>query len=511
MWEAARNYSLIAYPGRDYPVADKGERCVLCQQYLDDETQGRLRNFESFVQSELEKKATAAETTYQQALNTLPTALSREQITMRCQAAGLTEDGWAQKLNAFWQQVSAAHQSLFAGEVHGAAAPILVPEELLTALARQSETLQRQATQHEADAKNFDRIQATKNKLELEARRWMSQQTEAIRGEIGRLRRQDQYASWQRAVNPRPVSLKAGEIAEQVVTQAFVDRFNQELKALGASRIQVELIRTRTARGIALHKIRLKDAYTGQDAPDAVLSEGERRVVGLAAFLADVTDRHRSAPFIFDDPISSLDQDFEWHVAMRLTQLAQTRQVLVFTHRLSLYGAMEDTAKKMGDEWKKQHLVMHCIERYSGTAGHPVDQAAWNANTAKANNILLDRVDAAKRAGDEGGADAYRSLAQGICSDFRKLLERTVEDDLLNSIVRRHRRSITTENRLQPLISITAEDCKLIDALMTKYSCYEHSQSDETPVFIPEEVELREDLEKLRDWRREFKTRLTRN
>jgi len=142
---------------------------------------------------------------------------------------------------------------------------------------------------------------------------------------------------------------------------------------------------------------------------------------------------------------------------------------------------MEDAAKKIGDDWKQQHLQQSCIESFSGVAGHPADEAVWNANTKKANNMLLTRLDDAKKAGETGGASAYRNLAQGICTEFRKLLERTVEDDLLNQVVRRHRRSVTTDNRLAPLPHISPEDCKFIDDLMTKYSCYEHSQSQEMP------------------------------
>ena len=42
---------------------------------------------------------------------------------------------------------------------------------------------------------------------------------------------------------------------------------------------------------------------------------------------------------------------------------------------------------------------------------------------------------------------------------------------------------------------------------MTKYSCHEHSQSQETPSFLPEEPELRADLESLKAWRESFKKR----
>ena len=208
-----------------------------------------------------------------------------------------------------------------------------------------------------------------------------------------------------------------------------------------------------------------------------------------------------AAPFLFDDPISSLDHDFEWFVARRLVELAKTRQVIVLTHRLSLYGILEDLAKKEGDIWKASHYQPMCIEAYAGVAGHPADQEVWNANTKKANNLLITKLDAARKAGETGGAPAYRMLAQGICSEFRKLIERSVEDDLLNKVVLRHRRSITTENRLHAIPGIEAQDCVLIDTLMTKYSCYEHSQSREAPIFIPEEPELRKDLEELKAWR----------
>lgn len=509
MWEAARRFSKVAYPSSDYPVTDENSRCVLCQQNLDHETKDRLSDFEAFVQGEIETDANAAEANFQNTLNALPSALTTDQVATLCQAADLNEVEWIQQIGAFWKMADTARQALLEHEVSLTAEPILVPDDLLGALARRSETLESEASQHEQDAMAFDRIEATKAKRELEARRWIAQQDQAVRSEVDRLRQHAQYNSWKNAANSRPISLKAGQIAEQVVTQAFVDRFNRELLALGASRIKVELIRTRTERGRSLHKIRLKGAHTGHDIPESVLSEGERRIVGLAAFLADVADQPHSAPFVFDDPISSLDHDFEWHVAVRLAQLAQTRQVLVFTHRLSLYGAMEDAAKKIGNDWKDQHLVKHCIESYSGAAGHPVEQSAWNANTTKANNILLGRLNDAKKAGEEGGADAYRQLAQGVCSEFRKLLERTVEDDLLNGIVKRHRRSVTTDNLLKPLPGITPEDCKLIDDLMTKYSCYEHSQSQEAPTFLPEEPELRADLEILKNWRAEFKRRPT--
>lgn len=506
LWEAAKAYSQTAYPGRDYPVTDNA-RCVLCHQELQAEAQQRLHDFESFVKGELETAAKTAENSYQRALETLPAALDEQQVTTLCQAAGLSDTPLAEHLSECWRQIAKARDAFLQHEANHSAVAVAMPTGILDELKQRAEGLDREATQHDEDAKLFDRALAEKNRLDLAARCWTAQQAAAIASEISRLQQVGAYEELKKATNSHAISHKAGEISEQVITQAFVDRFNRELQALGASRIKIELYKTRTERGRSLHKLRLKGVQTGRDVPESVLSEGERRVVGLAAFLADVVEQPNVAPFVFDDPISSLDHDYEWHVAVRLAQLAKTRQVLVFTHRLSLYGAMEDAAKKISDEWKKQHLHQHCIESFSGTAGHPADQAVWNANTTKANNILSTRLDEAKKAGEASGADAYRALAQGICSDFRKLLERTVEDDLLNQVVRRHRRSITTDNRLAPLPLIENGDCQFIDDLMSKYSCYEHSQSSEAPVFIPEEDELRNDIGALKVWRESFRKR----
>lgn len=506
LWEAAKTYSQTVYPEQTFPVT-ADSRCVLCQQELAPDAQQRLRDFESFVQSKLEAEATSADTAYKLALNELPAISSDELIITQCEAAGLIDEGWKIYLLDFWNSALQVRNNLLAGETNGLVSPVQDVGENVEKLRDHYKGLESQAVQHEKDAKDFDRTQAAKDKNLLEAKQWISQQEDAVRREIVRLKKIQEYENWKKLANSRNISTKASDISEKVITHAYVTRFNRELNQLGASRIKVEIVKTKAERGKLLHQLRLKGALNGQAMPDSVLSEGERRIISLAAFLADVTAKPLAAPFVFDDPISSLDHDFEWSVAKRLAELAKTRQVLVFTHRLSLYGAIEEVAKKIGDDWKTKNLYQHCIESYEGVSGHPAEQDISNANTTKANNILINRLDDAKKAGDSSGAAAYRALAQGICSDFRKLIERTIEDDLLNQIVRRHRRGIQTDNRLAVLTHISSDDCSFFDGLMTKYSCYEHSQSTETPVVIPEESELRVDFEALKTWRASFKKR----
>ena len=504
LWEAARKYSIgEAYPGREFPATNEGDRCVLCHQDLGPDARKRLQEFDASIRGTLESAASNAEETYTKALERLPTWMTSVEITAVCTAA--LDDSWAPVLTEFWAQVQLSCKRLKLGDPQEQAMPIATPAESIERLQSYSDTLEAVALQFDQDASQFDREKAADIKLNLEAKRWTAQQESSIDEEIVRCKKVAQYDKWIASTNPQAISKKAGELAQIAITEAYVQRFNAELGSLGAKHIRVTLNKTRTNHGVVMHKLQLAGASTTPSVSLVdVLSEGERRIISLAAFLADVGDKPHIAPFIFDDPISSLDHDYEWRVALRLSQLARDRQVLIFTHRLSLFGAVEEAAKKMGDSWKKDNLVQRFIRVYQGISGYPTEEVVASANTKKANSILLDRLNQAISAGSKNGPEAYERDAQVICTEFRKLLERTVEDDLLNQVVKRHRRSVQTDNRLGALSCITPEDCQLIDGLMTKYSAFEHSQSSETPVRIPEGDELRADLKRLVVWRADF-------
>ncbi|MDU9393144.1 AAA family ATPase [Pseudomonas sp. zfem002] len=506
MWNAARAYSQIPYPDALFPVTDDAQ-CLLCQQPLAPAAQKRLQNLEDFVKGELETAAQTAEAAYKGALARLPTQQNEQQIQTQFEAGKLQHESWKSYLQKFWNRVGECRDRLLTEELIDTAQPAENSAQAVETLRSYMNDLEAQAAQFDLDAREFDRTKAQQEKLALEAKQWVSQQSQAVRDEVARLQRIKEYEGWKTLASSRRVSLKATEVAEVAVTEAYTARFNDELERLGAKRIRVELVKSKTRGGKVLHQLRLRGVVHGQNTPESVLSEGERRIISLAAFLADVADKPGSAPFIFDDPISSLDHDFEWLVACRLGELARTRQVIVFTHRLSLYGAMEDVAKKAGDTWRKQHYRSLCIESFANAAGQLADPETWNSNTSAASNILKNRLQAANKAAETGGAATYKALAQGICSDFRKLLERSVEEDLLNGVVIRHRRSVTTMNKLSPLQNMLVDELRTIDTLMTKYSFFEHSQSSETPAAIPESEELLSDIESLITWRSSMKTR----
>jgi hypothetical protein len=232
----------------------------------------------------------------------------------------------------------------------------------------------------------------------------------------------------------------------------------------------------------------------------------QRRIVSLAAFLADVTGHPSFLPFIFDDPISSLDHVFEQATADRLVELGKERQVIVFTHRLSFACMIQDTLKKS----KNEPLIIYLEKQPWGT-GDPCGIPVFPNNTAKAISNLIDqRFQPAKLTYQTlGYASAeYRTHAKALCSEIRIILERLVEHDLLAEVVLRFRRAIQTDNRLIKLHHISKNDCDFLDLMMTKYSRHEHSQPQEIPSSLPQPAEFEEDLYKLKAWQADFARRV---
>lgn len=96
LWQAAKEYALReAY--KDDNKLHQHERCVLCNQLLDQEAKERLQCFDSFITNELAKEAAVTKQQYEERINALPTVLSQETIDDKCIASGLDRD-WGNQI-----------------------------------------------------------------------------------------------------------------------------------------------------------------------------------------------------------------------------------------------------------------------------------------------------------------------------------------------------------------------------------------------------------------------------
>ena len=496
LWSIAKTYSTeIAYPDKAFPHTAEDARCVLCQQELTPEAKRRLESFEQYVANEAATAAKTAKENLEKAIGQLPALPGDETLEAKCASAGLSEQSVA-SLKGFYTLLSARHGLLLADnliENFGA-----FPETVAWNASAQTA-----ANDYAAKAKQFlegfneqARTSKAARQKELSARKWIHAQKVAVEAEIKRLAQVTTLDQAKALCGTFAISRKKATLAEELITSAYIEAFNSELKRLGAGRVKVELVKTRVERGAVLHQVKLHNAVRNKPIQD-VLSEGEHRIVCVAAFLADVSSKPNGSTFVFDDPISSLDLDFEEAVVQRLVELSSTRQIIIFTHRLSLLGMVQEYAKKA----ERPIRLIH-IRKESWGAGEPGDESIEIAKPrAVLNQHLPARITAAQAVLEKDGQAAYKVHAQSICTETRKLLERMIEIELLADVIHRHRRMIITKDKLTILTDIVQEDCKLLDDMMTKYSRYEHAQSAEAPVELPLPDELSEDIAKLKKWR----------
>ncbi|KAA6302390.1 MAG: hypothetical protein EZS26_001503 [Candidatus Ordinivivax streblomastigis] len=497
LWEAARAFSLQeAYQNNEYPNVENDARCVLCHQPLNDDAKERLSSFDSFIKSQLEKEATQAERVYAEKINKLPLVIKQDILSTKCSAANLNDD-WLKCFITIWQQIENASNSIKQNiDVSIDAKYTTDNIEILKTIATQYET---EALQLDADAKEFDRNKAEKELLELNAKKWCSEQKEAILNEIRRLKDSSDYDIWISQCKTNAITAKANIVSEIVITEEYVRRFNAELSALNANKIKVELLKG-GAKGVIKHSLKLKGI--SEYKPADILSEGEHRIIALASFLADTTGGNNSNPFIFDDPISSLDQQYEEKTVERLIDLSNTRQVIVFTHRLSLLGQLNDKC----DSSKIQIIG---IRNEHWGAGEIGDTPLFAKNTTKAlNSIKNDKISKAKKIFDTQGSTEYYPHGKMLCSDIRIIVERIVELDFLADVIQRYRLAVNTMGKVDKLAKIKKQDCDLINDYMTRYSYYEHSQPGEAPKEIPEPSVIETDVDKLIAWLAEFNKRI---
>ena len=498
LWNAAKAYSeQFAYRKHEFPYVAEGARCVLCQQKLSPEAIKRFQSFDEYIKGKLEKDLQAAINALSDFKKTIPTVESEEQWSNLCQLAKIEDKNINEKLLALRNNYEDKREKLINNEV-------LSEDEdtfkVFDYLEKQKSSLDESAIKYEEDSKKQNKEELQRVINELEIKKLLSQNKEAIKRELSRLRQIEFLEKCKRSTNTKELTLKKSELSEELITKDFVERFNGQLKKLGA-RVDVKLQKEPAVKGKISYKIVLSDSTA---APKLILSDGEYKIISLAAFIADVLGHKGNYPFIFDDPITSLDDDYESSVVNNLCELSKVRQVIVFTHRIALLKDLENEARKINQCTEIIYISGLDHKRKGVVVDMPMNQSGILKSANKIINELIPQVKKLDINDFE-----YGSKIHYICKEIRILVEKSVEDCLLNGVVSRFRREIQTKNKVEKLAEIEKEDCSFIDKMMTKYSYYDHSQPDDSPLqeFLIEDIE--KDMGDFIDWLTKLKKRNT--
>lgn len=503
LYNAAKDYSIqAAYPAKPFPVTEEGSRCVLCMQPLASDAQARLHRFHEFMEQEAKKKAARAEAALKTLMDELR-ALNFERFlpaTDLAQEIKERDSGLADRISAYLSAMKTrANQMLLGGTQRqltevalATASPQAAVEQMELKISAELSELEKGLTATE--------LQTLKQELqELEARQTLGLNKEEVQRHVELLLKVKNYNEAIAATNLNAISARGKKIISAAITPELQRALKVELEKLGAGHLPLDTKPTRSD-GEVVHKLTLTKGKLPKKTPlTAILSEGEQRVVAVAGFLAELKITEGACPIVFDDPVSSLDHKFQGKIARRLAEVAQTRQVIVFTHDIGFLIDLQDCAAELGTV----KLAAQTIRRKGMVPGYSAQGHPWHAmKVTERTELLLTKKLPKFEALHGQDMTKYNPAAAEVYGMLRETWEALVEDELLNKVVRRHSAAVKTTSLHE--VEVNTPDYRTIHFGMKKCSEWMtgHDKSKALDQDRPDPKELRADIDSLLQFRK---------
>lgn len=497
LWEAARQYSALeAYHEHSFPAVQDGTVCVLCQQPLLPDAVGRLTRFENFIQDTTSRDADTAErglALWRDAMvppQTTPLAITTALGHLHAGGQLVADiEAWIAGVGTIAVDV--------VGWIDGAQAdlpvapspsPIVIVEQRRQALVDAGAAI---------DAASFDeQIRNLRAEVaELQALAQLSAAKANVAAEVERLKARAKIEAARRLTDTTGITRKATALTTTHVTTVVRDQFTRETERLSLRR--VTLAPTGGRRDVTLeHRPRLLGATIDADIAD-VLSEGEQTALGLAGFLTEVEFDESKSAVVLDDPVSSLDAGRRSRVARRLVELAQGRQVIVFTHEATFVTALTKAARDL-----TVRTTERAIMRQGERPGLVADKHPWNVKDIPARiDWLGAELARLRRERDQLDSDEYTRRAQEWGGRLSQAWERAVNLNVVNELVDRGTNEVRPL-KFRMLVGITEQDNVDYQAGYAKASEWapRHDQAPEVNFIAPEPDELEAELTRFKTW-----------
>lgn len=480
LWQAARDFA--EHQGQKLPSEHDPAHCPLCMQELTQEARERLVSFDEFIRDNISARLRAAEqvvTTRRDRLPDIGTlrathAQALEQLGQKPDLPGNDVSQWLDRAERIVDRIKQ-------GELEGLTGidpPPASVEAWIT--ARQEE-----AASHAALEKSDDQEKVRRAVAELDARYELGERREEILERLRQMREVERLKQAKAKSGTAAISNKMTALSRELVEADLQGALTRQLKALDFRGLEV-VPKTRTKSGTPMMGLKFK---TVDGAPlAAVLSQGEQRRLSLAMFLAEMEVLPGGSPVVFDDPVSSIDQEGRRHIARTLAELAANRQVIVFTHEMSFVHELERQAAS------RTPLTIQHVLRIGDTAGNVRPSLPWEGLSSKKRIApLREKLGSVREAYESGDPDVYTGPVIEFCALLRGAFERTVEDRVFAGVITRREDSIHT--KLLDRVNCTGEICQLVDRGMDENSPWVHDRAAGDGSVIPTVDELKAGLD----------------
>lgn len=283
---------------------------------------------------------------------------------------------------------------------------------------------------------------------------------------------------------------KRTESFNQEVANQYAQLFSKECKTLNAN-FGLEIYTKGEAQD---SKKGLRLSFAQNYAPSRILSEGEQKVCSIADFLTELKLDENSAGIIFDDPVTSLDHARKDLIAKRLVEESTERQVIVLTHDIVFFLALQDYARKFSI-----NAEIQTVKKIGQVPGHIKSDVPWIAmSMVRRVAYLKNELQGITAVHKSGDADAYRKETKIWCEYLREAWERSIEESLFKGVVTRFSPTIQT-HRLKDVV-VTDEFKKAVNEGMTESSKWVHDQGAGLNAPTPEPDTLKNWLDSLEQY-----------
>lgn len=510
MWEAAAEFSSkIAYPDHEFPHTTEGAKCPLCQQALKEDAPSRMKGFAAYVSDKSQENAQNRKVEYEdlvQAFNeSRPDGENIESMF-----SDVSEDDYAsinEVRKAFGNLV--AHHDRHADAIESGK-PLVEDLDLASDIKTIQDLEKHIATSREELAKPLDdqkyRDDLANDKLKLKglkARQLLAAHETSIRSNIDVHISLTAYASALEKCNTYSISAQSRTLTTDHVLAELEKSFNAELGKIFTGRIKAQLVQAPTRYGVPHSEIVLTaNGSRSRERIESIMSEGEQRGLALAGFFTELSMMPHASAIIFDDPITSLDDENAAKIAKRLIEASKKRQVVVFTHRITFVTQLIDEAKRQGVKDIRTKTVSKLAhpgiveDKMPWDAMSVKDRLGWLKNNFQAVLGPLYR---------DNKAEEYQEKGEFFYKRLREAWERAIEELLFGDVVKRHSRNVSTQQLR--MVKYRPDDNLVVDENMSRCSEFVHDSARESTVPVPALEAVEGDLNKFIEWVDELKQR----
>lgn len=461
-----------------YPTNE--DSCLLCHQPLTPQAATLIQNYWKFIKSEAEKEAKEAIQVIEKGIaefEKLNFSLFPEDSSL---TIWLTEFN-PEKLQQFNEDIS-KHKKL--------------SEAIISSLRAKAFNGEIEAFQISTD-EYLELITTIEEKLKLLAENAEAKKFQELKQQLDFYTHKEKLAlhftSIEKFVNDQIWITKAGKanwlkrnvteaeksLSAKYFNQSYIDTFNQECKQLNGN---FGIVINHTGAAGTSYKQLFIEGWN----PALILSEGEQNVIGISDFLSEMKMSEINRGIIFDDPVTSLDHERRETIAMRLSQEAATKQVIVFTHDIFFMSSLKYHA-----EANSIPCLSTSLYKIGDNVGLTKPSMPWiAANVKERCGYLKNDLVRLTKLYKTTEPDSFRLEVKAWCGLLREAWERCVEERLFKGVISRF--AVGVESQKLKYVNVTKELIDEITAGMTETSKWAHDQAAgvNTPTPTPVQMEI---------------------